>query len=448
MEDTIIAISSALGDGAISIIRLSGNRAISIVNNYFSKDIINVDSHTIHYGFIKDVEVIDEVLVSVMKAPKTYTTEDIVEVYCHGGYAVTNKVFETLLKSEARIAEAGEFTKRAFLNGRIDLLQAEAVSDLIKSKTDMSMKLAVNNLKKGVSKQVESLRKSVLDLIANIEVNIDYPEYDDVEELTTNIIAPRIENINIELEKLLGSVKEGQVINDGLDMAIIGSPNVGKSSLLNYLVDEEKAIVTDIAGTTRDTISSSIIIGGVLFNIIDTAGIRETEDVIESLGIKKSLEYMASSDLVLFVIDVNKGLTNEEIRLLDVVKDKPHIIVLNKVDLDDNLEFDFSDFRTIKLSVKDEINMSELEVLVKDVVGLSDMSFRDQTYLTKSRHVSHLNNALKSVQDIKSGIALGIEVDMLSVDINNIYFELGSILGENATDDILDKLFSEFCLGK
>ncbi len=449
MNDTIVAISSAVGDGAISIIRLSGDEAISIVDKVVTTSLANKKTHTINYGYVKHgKKIIDEVLIAIMRAPKTYTKEDVVEIYCHGGYAVTNAVFEIILNAGAKLAEPGEFTKRAFLNGRIDLVQAESVGDLINASTEMSRQVAVNNLRKGVSNRIVELRENILKIIANVEVNIDYPEYDEVEQLTSTIIKPSIERIESDIKRLIADSRDGKIISEGLSMSIIGSPNVGKSSLLNLLLEEEKAIVTDIAGTTRDAISSQIILGGVLFNLTDTAGIRKTDDVVESIGVKKSLEHLVESDFVLFVIDANKKLSNEEIELLEFLKNKPHVLVINKIDLENRMDYDVSEFNTVELSVKEGINIGALESKIKDVLGLNNLKVKDQTFVTKTRHINHLNQALNSIVDIKTGIENGIEIDMLSVDINNVYYELGSILGQNSSDDILDRLFSDFCLGK
>lgn len=447
--DTIAAISTAVGDGAISIVRVSGKSAISEVSKIFSKDLSKVDSHTIHYGFINDNGLdIDEVLVTVMKGPRSFTTEDVVEISCHGGYAVTNKIFETILKQEIRIAEPGEFTKRAFLNGRIDLVQAEAISDLIKAKTDLSMSVALNSLKKSVSSEVEILRNEVLNLIANIEVNIDYPEYEDVEELTNELVLPKIEVIKNELEKLLANARDGQIIEKGLVMSIIGSPNVGKSSLLNKMIGENKAIVTDIAGTTRDSIESEIVIGGVLFKLIDTAGIRKTSDVVESIGVEKSLETLTKSDIVLYVLDSSREVNEDEEILLGKIKDLNHLVILNKQDLESKITYDLTGFNTLGVSVLEEVNIEKVDEKIIEILMLNELDYTDQTVVTKTRHISHLNNALASAIEVINAASIGVELDLISIDINNIYFELGSVLGFEVCDDILDKLFSEFCLGK
>ncbi len=449
LDDTICAISSAVGDGAISIIRLSGKDAIAAVSKIFTKDLTTVDSHTIHYGFIKDDgKDVDEVLVSVMRAPRSFTTEDIVEVYCHGGYAVTNKIFEVVLKQDVRIAEPGEFTKRAFLNGRIDLVQAEAIGDLIKAKTESSMELAMQSLKKSVSKDIEELRNDVLNLIANIEVNIDYPEYDDVAILSSELVLPKIIEIQERISKLIASAKDGKIIEKGLMMSIIGSPNVGKSSLLNCLIGENKAIVTDIAGTTRDSIETEIVIGGVLFKLVDTAGIRKTDDIVESIGVEKSLQALSSSDIVIYVLDGSRNVNQDEILMLETIKQMNHLVVVNKNDLHSKIDFDLTNYNTVSVSTLNNFNIEAIEQAIIEILKLNEMNYTDQTVITKTRHISHLNNCLQSITEIINGIELGVELDLVSIDINNVYFELGNVLGLEVTDDILDRLFSEFCLGK
>ncbi len=447
--DTIGAISTAVGDGAISIVRVSGSDAITEISKIFTKDLTSVDSHTIHYGFIHDNGLdIDEVLVSVMRGPRSFTTEDVVEISCHGGYAVTNKIFETVLKQNIRIAEPGEFTKRAFLNGRIDLVQAEAISDLIKAKTDLSMNVALNSLKKSVSNEVVNLRNDVLAIIANIEVNIDYPEYDDVEQLTNDVVLPKIEDIKVKIEDILKNARDGQIIEKGLVMSIIGSPNVGKSSLLNKMIGENKAIVTDIAGTTRDSIESEIVIGGVLFKLIDTAGIRETRDVVESIGVEKSLEVLSQSDIVLYVVDSSRSVNDEERVLLDKIKELNHLVIVNKIDLDNQFDYDLTDFNCLEVSILNDININKIDEEIINILSLNEMDYIDQTVVTKTRHIAHLNETLKSANEIIEAINLGVELDLISIDINNMYFELGNVLGLEVSDDILDKLFSDFCLGK
>ena len=339
MNDTIAAISTTMGVGAISIIRVSGKDSINIVNKIFKgKDLTNVDSHTITYGHIIDNEnIIDEVLVSIMKAPRTFTREDVVEINTHGGIAITNKVLELLLLNGCRLAEPGEFTKRAFLNGRIDLIEAEGVMDLINSKTEKSRKLAINQVNGEVSRLIKELRQKVIEILANIEVNIDYPEYEDIEEMTNSMILSNIDSIEKEIKNILKHSEDSKLIKDGIKTIIIGSPNVGKSSILNRLLNEEKAIVTDIAGTTRDIVEGNVIIDGIVLNMIDTAGIRETDDVVESIGVKKSLDLINEADLILYVLNNNKELTNEEKEILNKIKDKNNIVIVNKIDLENKL---------------------------------------------------------------------------------------------------------------
>ncbi len=335
MNDTIVAISTSLSVGAISIIRLSGDKSIEIVNKFFTKDLNNVDSHKIHYGYIKENnEVLDEVLVSVMKSPKTFTTEDVVEVNCHGGIATTKRILELFMRNGARLAEPGEFTKRAFLNGRIDLIEAESVMDLINSKTEVSRKMALNGVKGSISNRINELRNKLMDIIANIEVNIDYPEYEDILVVTNNMISTNIKELKKEFKKVLKDAENGKLIKDGINTLIVGRPNVGKSSILNRLLDEEKAIVTDIAGTTRDIVEGTITIDGILLNIIDTAGIRDTDNVVEKIGVEKSLSLIDTADLVIVVLNNNEELDDDDRRILDATKDKKRIVFVNKVDFD------------------------------------------------------------------------------------------------------------------
>ena len=333
MNDTICAIATSQGIGAISIIRVSGDNAINIVNNIFKgKDLTKVETHTINYGHIIDGDtIIDEVLVSVMKAPRTFTVEDVVEINTHGGIAPTNKVLELLLEKGCRLAEPGEFTKRAFLNGRIDLLEAEAVMDMIDAKTENQRKMAINQIGGKTSSLINELRDDMVQIISNINVNIDYPEYDDVDVITNELLLPKISKLKNKINNILKESENGKIIKDGIKTSIIGKPNVGKSSLLNALLEEEKAIVTDIAGTTRDIVEGQIIVNGILLNIIDTAGIRETEDLIENIGVEKSLKIMKEADLILFMLNNNEELTEDIIKLLEEIKDKKYLILINKM---------------------------------------------------------------------------------------------------------------------
>ena len=449
MNDTIAAISTTMGIGAISIIRVSGNDSINIVNKIFKgKDLTNVDSHTITYGHIIDNEnIIDEVLVSIMKAPRTFTREDVVEINTHGGIAITNKVLELLLLNGCRLAEPGEFTKRAFLNGRIDLIEAEGVMDLINSKTEKSRKLAINQVNGEVSKLIKDLRQKVIEILANIEVNIDYPEYEDIEEMTNSMILSNIDSIEKEIKNILKHSEDSKLIKDGIKTIIIGSPNVGKSSILNRLLNEEKAIVTDIAGTTRDIVEGNVIIDGIVLNMIDTAGIRETDDVVESIGVKKSLDLINEADLILYVLNNNKELTNEEKEILNKIKDKNNIVIVNKIDLENKLNLNEVP-NYIEMSVKEDKGINELRKKIKEMFNLEQIEQNDYTYLSSARSISLLKKSLESLDAVKKGIENNMPVDMVEIDLKQMWSTLGEIIGETYTDELIDQLFSQFCLGK
>ena len=449
MNDTIAAISTTMGVGAISIIRVSGNDAINIVNKIFKgKDLTNVESHTINYGHIIDNDsIIDEVLVSIMKSPRTFTKEDVVEINTHGGIAITNKVLELLLLNGCRLAEPGEFTKRAFLNGRIDLIEAEGVMDLINSKTEKSRKLAINQVNGEVSKLIKMLRQKIIEILANIEVNIDYPEYEDIEEMTNSMILSNITDIENEVKNILSHSENSKLIKDGIKTIIIGSPNVGKSSILNRLLNEEKAIVTDIAGTTRDIVEGNIIIDGIVLNVIDTAGIRETDDVVESIGVKKSLDLINEADLILYVLNNNEKLTEEEKDILEKIKDKNNIVIVNKIDLETKI--DLNELKNyIEMSVKDDIGIDELRNKIKEMFNLEQIEQNDYTYLSSARSISLLKKSLESLNAVRSGIENNMPVDMVEIDLKQMWSTLGEIIGETYTDELIDQLFSQFCLGK
>ena len=448
MEDTIVAISTTTGVGAISIIRLSGPEAIVITSRVFTKDLTKVESHTIHYGFIMNKEEkIDEVLVSVMKAPKTFTREDVVEINCHGGVAVTNKVLEVLLKNGARLAEPGEFTKRAFLNGRIDLLEAEATMDLISSESDKARKISINTLTGETSNLIKNLRNELIQIISNIEVNIDYPEYEDIEILTNNKILPSIKSFKQKLEEILKKSNDSKLLKDGINVAIIGRPNVGKSSLLNSLLEEEKAIVTSIPGTTRDIVEGKIILDGIMLNIIDTAGIRSTEDIVERIGVEKSLKMIENSDLVLFMLNNNEELSPEEKELLEKIKDKKKIIIINKVDLEDIL--DKKELNSyIELSVKENIGINKLKGEIKKLFSLGELQADNMTYLSNARSISLLNKALNYIDESIEEINNNSPIDIVELNLKEAWNALGEVIGETYTDELLDELFSRFCLGK
>ena len=453
MDETICAIATGSGVGAISIIRVSGNDAINIVNKIFKgKDLTKVNSHTINYGFIVDKdETIDEVLVSVMRAPKTFTMEDVIEINTHGGYACTNKVLELLLSNGCRLAEPGEFTKRAFLNGRIDLLEAEAVMDMIDSKTDIQRKMAINQINGKTSSLINSLRDDMIQIISNINVNIDYPEYDDVDIITNDVILPKITNLKNRIKEILEESKNGKLIKEGIKTSIIGRPNVGKSSLLNALIEEDKAIVTDIAGTTRDIVEGNIVLNGVLLNIIDTAGIRDTDNVVEAIGVEKSIRLIDESDLILLMLNNNEELTSDIKEIIDKVKDKKYLILVNKIDLDNKLDLsnlDINNNNIVKLSVKNNEGIDELKNKITDLFNLNDLNSKDPTYLNNAKNIGILNNCLNKVAEIEKSLDNNLPIDMIEIDIKNIWEELGKINGSTYEEELLDEMFKRFCLGK
>lgn len=448
MNDTIAAISTTTGIGAISIIRLSGPESLEIASKVFTKDLTKVETHTIHYGYIKNNnEKIDEVLVSVMKAPKTFTKEDIVEINCHGGIATTNKVLEILLNNGARLAEPGEFTKRAFLNGRIDLLEAEATMDLISSKSDKARKMSLNTLTGETSNLIKDLRSDIVGIISNIEVNIDYPEYEDIEVLTNEKILPEIQKFKEKLEKIIKKSQDSKVIKEGIKVGIIGKPNVGKSSLLNSLLEEEKAIVTNVPGTTRDIVEGTIILDNVILNIIDTAGIRESDDIVEKIGIEKSLTIINEADLVIFILNNNEKITAEEKGLLEKLKDKKKIIVINKIDLENKLDKSILD-NYIEISAKENIGIEKIKDEIKRLFNLGELEASDLTYMSNARSISLLGKSLNNINDAISEINNNSQIDIVEFHLKDAWNNLGEIIGETYTDELLDELFSRFCLGK
>ena len=444
MNDTICAISTSQGVGAIAIIRVSGEEAIEIVNKIFKgKDLTQVESHTINYGHIIDKEekVIDEVLVSVMKSPKTFTTENIVEINTHGGIASTNKVLEELLINGCRLAEPGEFTKRAFLNGRIDLIEAEAVMDMINAKTNTQRKLAANQITGKVSNLINELRDDMIQIISNINVNIDYPEYDDIDIITDEILIPKIQKLKKRIQKILKESEEGKIIKDGIKTSIVGRPNVGKSSLLNALLEEEKAIVTDIAGTTRDIVEGQININGI----------RNTEDIIESIGVEKSKQMIKESDLVLFVLNNNEKLTDDVKEILKEVKEKNYIVLINKTDLEKKLnieDLDIDKSNIIYMSIKDNQGIEELKEKIIEMFNISQIETKDPTYLSNTRSIGILKECLKSIESIEQGLAEERPIDMIELDIKAIWEKLGEINGTSYEEELLDEMFNRFCLGK
>lgn len=448
MEDTIVAISTSVGEGAISIIRLSGHDALNIASKVFTKDLTKVDSHTIHYGFItSNNEKIDEVLVSVMKAPKTFTREDIVEINCHGGIATTNKVLEVLLENGARLAEPGEFTKRAFLNGRIDLLEAEATMDLISSKAESARKISINTLTGETSNLIKNLRSELVKIISNIEVNIDYPEYEDIEVLTNESILPDIKKFKEKLAEIIKKSEDSKVIKEGIRVGIIGRPNVGKSSLLNSLLEEEKAIVTDVPGTTRDIVEGSLIVSGIPLNIIDTAGIRKTEDTVEKIGVEKSLKIIDTSDLLIYILNNNEEITEEEKEILEKIKNKKRIIVVNKIDLKTKLNKKLLD-SYIEISVKENIGIDKIKDEIKRLFNIGEISTNDMTYLSNARSIALLKKSLNNINDAINEINNNNPIDIVELSLKESWNNLGEVIGETYTDELLDELFSRFCLGK
>lgn len=450
MNDTICAISTALGVGAISIIRVSGDDAIDIVNKIFDKDLTKKESHTINYGHIVyNGEIIDEVMVSIMKSPKTFTKEDIVEINSHGGVAVTNKVLEILLLEGARLAEPGEFTKRAFLNGRIDLVEAESIMDLIESKTETSRKLAISGMEGKVSNLVKNIIDNLVKVNANIEVNIDYPEYEDIEIVTKEKIEEMSKYINKELTKLLNESENGKLIKDGINTLILGRPNVGKSSILNKLIEEDKAIVTSVAGTTRDIVEGQIRVNGILLNIIDTAGVRETEDIVEKIGVEKSLSLVNDADLIILVFNNNEKLTDEDKKLLEYTKEKKRIIVINKIDLENNLDIsNLKNERIVKVSALKDSGIENLKNEINDMFNLEEINLGDFTYLSNSRQISLVKKTVEISKNLEDALNNDVPIDLLEIDIKEICEILGEIIGESYDDKLIDTLFSNFCLGK
>ncbi|MFJ8528936.1 tRNA uridine-5-carboxymethylaminomethyl(34) synthesis GTPase MnmE [Bacillus sp. NPDC094106] len=455
--DTIAAISTALGEGAIAIVRVSGEDAIEKVNRIFKgKDLTAVSSHTIHYGHIVDLDtnqVIEEVMVSIMRAPKTFTRENIVEINCHGGLVSVNKVLQLILTQGVRLAEPGEFTKRAFLNGRIDLSQAEAVMDLIRAKTDRAMNVAINQMEGRLSKLIGRLRQEILETLAHVEVNIDYPEYDDVEEMTHNILIEKATHVRGEIQNILETSKQGKILREGIATAIIGRPNVGKSSLLNSLVQENKAIVTDIAGTTRDVIEEYVNVRGVPLKLIDTAGIRETEDIVERIGVERSKEMMGQADLVLVVVNYSEALTNEDEELFHAVQGKDFIVIVNKTDLPKKIDMEHvmqlaGKNRIITTSLIEERGVDELEKAIADLFFEGTIESADMTYVSNARHIGLLTQAEKTIGDAIEAIGNGVPIDMVQIDLTRTWEILGEITGDTVHESLIDQLFSQFCLGK
>src|SRR5690625_2221208 len=455
--DTITAISTPMGEGAISIVRLSGPEAIRITSRvYKGKDLTRVDSHTINYGKVIDPntnEIAEEVMVSVMRAPKTFTREDIVEINCHGGMVAVNRVLEIILSEGARIAEPGEFTKRAFLNGRIDLSQAEAVMDLIRAKTDKAMSVALKQMDGRLSKLIKRYRQELLETVAHVEVNIDYPEYDDVEEMSHDLMREKTRKVYQDIEELLSVAKQGKIMREGLATAIIGRPNVGKSSLMNTLVQENKAIVTEVPGTTRDVIEEYVNVRGVPLRLVDTAGIRETEDIVEKIGVERSRQVLTESDLILFVLNYNEALTDEDIKLFEAVQGLEYIVIVNKTDLEQRLDIEkvqelAGDSPLITTSLIEEEGINELEAAIASTFFSGEIDTGDLTYVSNVRHIQLLKQAGQALDEAMEGLELGMPLDIVQIDVTRSWEFIGEIIGDTASDSLIDQLFSQFCLGK
>ncbi|HEI6530863.1 TPA: tRNA uridine-5-carboxymethylaminomethyl(34) synthesis GTPase MnmE [Staphylococcus aureus] len=456
--DTITSISTPMGEGAIGIVRLSGPQAVEIADKlYKGKHLLNdVPSHTINYGHIIDPEskeVIEEVMVSVLRAPKTFTREDIIEINCHGGILTINRVLELTMTYGARMAEPGEFTKRAFLNGRIDLSQAEAVMDFIRSKTDRASKVAMNQIEGRLSDLIKKQRQSILEILAQVEVNIDYPEYDDVEDATTEFLLEQSKEIKQEINRLLDTGAQGKIMREGLSTVIVGKPNVGKSSMLNNLIQDNKAIVTEVAGTTRDVLEEYVNVRGVPLRLVDTAGIRETEDIVEKIGVERSRKALSQADLILFVLNNNEALTQEDYTLYEVVKNEDVIVIVNKMDLEQNIVINevkdmIGDTPLIQTSMLKQEGIDELEIQIRDLFFGGEVQNQDMTYVSNSRHISLLKQARQTIQDAIDAAESGVPMDMVQIDLTRTWEILGEIIGETASDELIDQLFSQFCLGK
>ena len=455
--DTIAAIATAMSPSGIGIIRLSGDEALEIIDRIYrsksnKKKISQCDSHTIHYGYIYDgEELIDEVMVLLMKAPNTYTKEDTIEIDCHGGVFVMKKILETVIKYGARPAEPGEFTKRAFLNGRIDLTQAESVIDVINSKNSFALKSSLSQLKGSVLTDVKKIRGNILHEIAFIETALDDPEHISLDGYSEQLLSV-VSNEIKEIKKLLDSSDNGRILKEGINTVIVGKPNAGKSSLLNVLVGEERAIVTDIAGTTRDVLEEQINLHGISLNIMDTAGIRSTEDVVEKIGVSKAKEYAEKADFIIYVIDSSTQLDNSDFEIMEILKDKKAVVLLNKSDLasvtsKEDVE-KYLDKTIISISAKENTGITELENTIKEMFFHGEVSFNDEVYITNIRQKNSLQEAMDSLHLVVRSIEDQMPEDFYSIDLMNAYESLGRMIGESVEDDLVNEIFSKFCMGK
>ncbi|MBF0753647.1 tRNA uridine-5-carboxymethylaminomethyl(34) synthesis GTPase MnmE [Jeotgalicoccus nanhaiensis] len=455
--ETISSISTPVGEGAIAIVRLSGEDAIEIADRLYkgAKKLSDTDSHTINYGHIIDPktgETVEEVMVALMRAPKTYTREDIVEINCHGGIHTVNRVLQLTLNNGARMAEPGEFTKRAFLNGRVDLSQAEAVMDFIRAKTNEASKVANQQVQGRLKTYIEELRQSILNILAQVEVNIDYPEYDDVEEATTSFLLSEAKKVSDNIDKLLKSSTEGRILREGLSTVIVGKPNVGKSSLLNYLIQDNKAIVTDVAGTTRDILEEYVNVNGIPLKLVDTAGIRETDDIVEKIGVERSREALKDAELILYVMNNNDELTPEDLELLESADDKKVIGIVNKLDLENKLDINYLEehfkIPLIKTSIINGEGVDDLENEIQEMFFEGSLSSTDSTYVSNNRHINLLEQAKTAIEDAISSAEMDVPVDIIQIDLIKTWELLGEVIGEDVSEQLIDKLFSQFCLGK
>jgi tRNA modification GTPase len=446
--DTIIAKTTADGTSAINVIRISGQDSISIVNQIFKgADLTKKESHSIHYGYIVDgKQTIDEVMVSIFKSPRTFTTEDVVEISCHGGNFIANEILKLLLSKGARMAENGEFTKRAYLNGRLDLTEAESIMDLVNAESTRQLKLANNQLKGYVKELVKNLQDEILNIIARIEVNIDYPEYDDVVQLTNEMVLPKIKIILNKIEKIIAESETGKVIRDGIKTVIVGKPNVGKSTLLNSLLKEERAIVTDISGTTRDLIEADLNLDGIILKLVDTAGIRLTEDIIEKMGIDRTKKAIETADLVLLVLNQSEGLNKLDHELIDLTNHKPRIIIGNKIDLGNQI--DLKDEAIINISAKNKEGLDQLADSVKKLFIDEKVLKSNHTILSNTRHIGKFKEVKQALLDAQNASIDGVPIDFVEIDLRKAWSSLGDITGQSTSEDLLDHLFSKFCLGK